>query len=165
MKKRGKTTPELELRDFLPSRLALLSEHVSRGLARIYSERFDLTNPEWRVLAWLSQDKSLRASEISKLANLDRATLSRAVGRLVEKGLLKRAQGAEDQRVQRLSLTRKAERLLEQLLPLAFEWEQRLLSTLSQSEARTLRRVLGKLEERLSAIEAEEDEAASAARM
>ncbi len=39
----------LELDEFLPYRLSLLSNTVSAAIASSYVERFELTIPEWRI--------------------------------------------------------------------------------------------------------------------
>ena len=45
------TTPVLELDQFLPYRLSVLANRLSRDLSRLYAERFDLTIAQWRVMA------------------------------------------------------------------------------------------------------------------
>lgn len=149
MKTNRRRTAGFDVETFFPSRLAQLSERISKGLSAIYTERFGLTVPEWRVLAWLSQQPSLSARDISRLANLDRATLSRAVQRLSDRKLLKRATHPEDQRVHTLSLTPQAKQLLSELLPLALEWEAGVLETFTGKELRQLQKLFAKLEARL----------------
>ena len=55
----------LDLDRFLPYRLSVLTNHVSDAIARQYSERFDLTIPEWRVMAALGNTPGLSASEVA----------------------------------------------------------------------------------------------------
>ena len=45
----------LDLDDFLPYRLSVLTNRVSGAIARHYSERFGLSVPEWRVMAVLGR--------------------------------------------------------------------------------------------------------------
>ncbi len=148
-----KKRPELDLRQFLPYRMDQVAQRISKALAGIYGERFGLTIPEWRVLAWLSHEGSMTAGDIARVANMDKATTSRAVQRLEDRGLLRRSTAPHDQRAQILSLTDKAQPLLAELLPLALDWEARLLETFAPQEFRDLLRLVEKLERQLSRME------------
>ncbi len=143
-------TPELDLRQFLPYRVDQLAERISRSLSTIYGERFGLTIPEWRVLAWLSHEGTMTAKDIARLANMDKATTSRAVQRLAERRLIRREPLPHDQRSQLLSLTKASDGLLSELLPIALEWEARLLENFTAQELRDLLNLLGKLERQLT---------------
>lgn len=149
----SKHRPELDLRQFLPARLNRLAERVSQALAKIYGERFGLTVPEWRTLAWLSQHELLTARDICRLAYLDKATVSRAVQRLTDRGLVRRTPSPSDQRAYTLSLTEAADELLAELLPLVRALEDQLTSALSAQELTDLADLLGKLERQLSRME------------
>ncbi|HEY0524553.1 MAG TPA: MarR family transcriptional regulator, partial [Stellaceae bacterium] len=49
----GVAAPVLELERFLPYRLSVVSNRISATIARLYARRFDLTIPEWRLMAVL----------------------------------------------------------------------------------------------------------------
>ncbi len=49
----------LELDEFVPYRLSVLSNRVSGAIARQYTERFGLTMAEWRVMAVLGGSPGL----------------------------------------------------------------------------------------------------------
>lgn len=151
-----KQRAELDLLQFLPYRVNRLAERISHALSEIYRQRFGLTVPEWRVLAWLSQSGALTAKDICQLAYMDKATVSRAVQRLTERGLLLRAPSPSDQRAQVLSLSEQADALLGELLPRARGWEGQLLETLSAQELGDLLKLIDKLERQLSRMESEE---------
>jgi DNA-binding MarR family transcriptional regulator len=153
-----KQRPQLDLLQFLPYRVSRLAERISHALSEIYRQRFGLTVPEWRVLAWLSQNETLTAKDICRLAYMDKATVSRAVQRLTERGLLERAPSPTDQRAQVLSLSDQAQVLLDELLPRASAWEARLLETLSAQERQTLQNVISKIERQISRMETEEQD-------
>ena len=98
-------TPEeagsLILERFAPYRLSVLSNTVSRVIARIYAERFDLTIPEWRVMAQLGRHGRLSASDIVGLTAMDKVRVSRAAQDLVHlaDSALRRAKQAGRDRV------------------------------------------------------------------
>ena len=142
-----------ELENFLPYRLSLLTNTVSEGIARGYRERHDISVPEWRVIAVLGRFPGLAASEIAERTAMDKVTVSRAVRRLSDNGLLERRADAVDRRRQRLHLTRGGGHdVLRHVVPLARLYEQRLLGALSGKEKELLRKLLEKLQERALAI-------------
>lgn len=144
--------PELVLEQFLPYRIKRLGERISVGLSRVYGRDFGISPPEWRVLVWLMQFDELTARDISGYASVDKATVSRAVQPLEERGLLARAPLPEDQRVQLLSLTARGDELMSELLPRVFDWEVRLLAPLSAHDHRDLLSLLDKLERQLEQV-------------
>ena len=149
----SKRRPELDLRQFLPYRLYRLGERLSEALAKVYSGRYGLSVPEWRTLAWLSHLQPQTATAISRNANVDKSTVSRALQRLAERGLISRAPSPEDNRVQLLALTEAGEELLRELLPLARAWEAELIDTLTARELRDLWLLIDRLERRLEEME------------
>ncbi len=55
----------LELDEFLPYRLSLLSNTVSAAIASSYVERFKLTIPEWRIMAVLGRFRGITAGTVA----------------------------------------------------------------------------------------------------
>jgi len=149
-------TPELDLEQFLPYRFNRLAERISASLSEVYRGQYRISVPEWRILAWLSQRERLTATDICRRAYMDKATVSRAVQRLEDRGLLVRAPSVNDQRGLVLTLTPAGEDLLADLAPRAHRWEARLVETLSVHEYRSLLHLFGKLERQLSRIELED---------
>ena len=62
----------LELERFLPYRLSVLTNRISDAIARQYSERFDLTAAEWRVMAALGNTPGLSSSEVAARTAMDK---------------------------------------------------------------------------------------------
>ena len=65
-------TTDLKLEEFLPYRLAVLSNTVSTTVARAYDKRFSVSIPEWRVIAILGMH---RAGTSSLAGSLEAAGL------------------------------------------------------------------------------------------
>lgn len=145
-------TPEeprsLILERFVPYRLSVLSNTVSRAIARIYAERFDLSIPEWRVMAQLGRHGRLTASEIVGLTAMDKVRVSRAVSRLTASGRIAADEDEADRRRQHLTLTAAGRRIYREIVPLALEQEEMLLAVLDARERQTLDRILAKLQSR-----------------
>lgn len=135
----------LVLEAFLPYRLSVLSNRVSGAIAKRYARTFDLTIPEWRIIAVLGRRPGLTAKEIAEATEMDKVAVSRAVARLVRKRRLKALADPEDARRQRLSLTREGEELHARIAPIALETEEKLLAALSARERRELDALIDRL--------------------
>lgn len=133
------------LADFLPYRLSVVSNRVSRGLATIYQDMFDLTVAEWRVIAVLGSDSAMSAKDITEITIMDKVTVSRAVQRLIEAGHLSACPDAQDRRRQVLTLTKTGLDVFEAVVPLALAYEERLSQRLDDEERQELTRLLDKI--------------------
>lgn len=142
----------LQLDRFIPYRLAVLAHRVSRAIALRYETEFDLTIPEWRVMALLAQAPGLTAREVAAATPMDKVAISRAVRRLEHNGRLKARMDSEDGRRQRLELTAKGLQVYARVAPRARELEGRLLAELSAQERETLARLLDKLDRQAAAL-------------
>lgn len=151
----------LILSEFLPYRLSVLSNTVSRGLARLYSEQFAMTIPEWRVMAVLGSFGPMTANEVAARAAMDKVQVSRAVSRLLKAGRLSRAEDPGDRRRAVLDFTSQGRAVYQEIVPLALARERVLLDGLSDEDRATLDRVLQTLLDRGQAIEDQPDGAPS----
>jgi DNA-binding MarR family transcriptional regulator len=147
---RAAPAPALELGAFLPYRLSVLANRVSRELAALYGERFGISIPEWRVIAVLGQHTDVSADFVCAKTDMDRVTVSRAVARLLAKKLILRRALASDRRCSVLKLSAAGQRAYDQIVPLARAYERDLLSTLSGEERAALEHALRVLESRLA---------------
>jgi DNA-binding MarR family transcriptional regulator len=138
----------LQLDRFVPYRLSVLSNLVSRAFALLYAERFDLAIPQWRVLSVLGTEAPLFASEVCERTAMDKVRVSRAVRGLLASGLIERGISADDRRRAPLTLTRRGKAIYAQIVPLAHSIEASLMETLTQEEASQLDILLTKLQSR-----------------
>lgn len=138
-----------DLGRFLPYRVNVLADLLSRSLALTYQERFGITVPEWRVLATLGAESPLSASEVGNRTHMEKARISRTLSRLLETGLVSRQTASHDNRVAVLRLTRRGMDLYRRIVPVVLEWEARLLEGLSAEERAQLDGLLGRLQGRL----------------
>ncbi len=72
----------IRLQHFVPYRLAVLAEQISRAVGAVYAGRFSLTRPEWRVLAALGEHGEMAGTDIARFSALDKMAVSRAVASL-----------------------------------------------------------------------------------
>lgn len=150
----GQHSPDtaLRLEDFLPYRLSVLANLVSGSLARVYARRFDLTVPEWRVLAVLGRYPGMSAGEVADRAAMDKVTVSRAVARLIARGRLRRITAPEDRRRSALRMTAEGRAVYQRIVPLAQAYESRLLASFAESDRAALDRIVRRLTEAAVAL-------------
>jgi DNA-binding MarR family transcriptional regulator len=142
----------IRLERFLPYRLSILSNVVSSAIAAAYRQRFDLTVPEWRVLAVLSRYPGLAAREVAEHTQMDAVAVSRAVGRLLRNGRLRRTRARTDRRRSVLQVSAEGAAVYGKIAPLALQYEQALLAVLTHRERTMLDQVLTRLTDRASEL-------------
>lgn len=135
----------LSLDGFLPYRLSVLSNAVSRKIARIYEEEFDLSVWQWRIIAVLGERAGLTSTEVAQRTLMDKPTVSRAAASLIERGIIERQIDREDRRRAPMRLTDEGAAIYAAILPRALECEQELLAALSTGETTTLHHLLSRL--------------------
>ncbi len=146
---------ELELEGFLPYRLSVLTNRISRLLAREYGSRFGIGISEWRAMAVLGRRPALSASELAERTSMDKVRVSRAVAALTRKGLVERRRDLADQRVTRLTLTPRGSEVYRRVAALALAFEARLLAGFGEAERHRLFAFLARLDRRVEELEAE----------
>src|SRR5260221_11947036 len=136
----------LPLDHYLPYRLSVASNAVSRLIARAYEDRFGLSIPQWRLMAVLAEDGALTPGAIVARTAMDKVTVSRAAHGLIRRHLIARDAHEADGRSHRLSLTHEGVRLHGDIAPLALAYEAALLSGLAPGEVTALKLLLKRLE-------------------
>jgi DNA-binding MarR family transcriptional regulator len=146
--------PEAALRldGYLPYRLSVASNAVSRLIARAYEDRFGLTIPQWRLIAVLGEEGPLTQQAIGLRTVMDKVTVSRATQGLVKRRLVERAPHDDDGRSHHLALSKAGERLYSEVSPVALEYEARLLQQFDPQAVEELKRVLRHLEHAAAAL-------------
>lgn len=134
--------PRLRLEAFLPYRLNVAAQRVAEGLAHVYSERFGITIPEWRIMAVLGELNEVTAKDVGHLSRMHKAKVSRAVASLEEHGLLVRRANETDRREAFLTLTPRGRSIYEGLIPMALAFQHSLVDGLSAQDLQAMDRVL-----------------------
>lgn len=138
-------TGALVLEDFLPYRLSILSNRVSSAIAKRYARTFDLTIPEWRILAVLGRTAGLTAKQLAEATEMDKVAVSRAVARLNAARRVAATEDPDDARRQRLALTSAGANLYAKIAPIALDTERRLLEALDPRDRNQLDGLIGRL--------------------
>jgi DNA-binding MarR family transcriptional regulator len=145
-------TDVVQLNQFVPYRMVHLASNISLALSKIYKQKFDITIPEWRVLAQLAQQQKLYSKNIGEITSMDKSKVSRAVKALEIKHCLVRQVDKQDNRAAYLSLTAKGLALYQEIAPKALQWERQLVGVLDINEHRDLMNILDKLDKQVLQI-------------
>jgi DNA-binding MarR family transcriptional regulator len=128
------TSTKFDLDCYVPCQLATLTHSIMRSVAAVFEERFGISMPEWKVLAIIASKPSLSAVSVARLAQMDTVAVSRAVTKLMDRGLLIRDLDSEDRRRSVLNLSAEGLELHDQIAPLAKQLEANLLEDFSAEE-------------------------------
>lgn len=138
--------PALRLEDFIPYRLNRASEAVSRRFSRVYRDRYGMTRPEWRAFATIGQFGTVTATEIGRHSSMHKTKVSRAVLALEKRAWLVRNTDPNDRRIEHLSLTAAGRSAYSDMVSIAREFENRMMSALGAQSANMLANALDALE-------------------
>ena len=120
------------LEDFLPYKLNVIAQMVSKSFSETYGESFNISVPEWRVIAHLNQRQNVSIREIAEEAYMPKAKVTRAVQILEARKWVKKVVDPDDRRLVRVRLTNKGQKRFNEIAPLALEFEANILKNLSK---------------------------------
>ncbi|MDE2229290.1 MAG: winged helix-turn-helix transcriptional regulator [Alphaproteobacteria bacterium] len=146
------TAPAFAIEQFLPFRLSVLSNRLTRAAARVYSRRFRLSAPEWRTMAVLGRYGAMNANSVVDRTAMDKVRVSRAVARLTAAGHITRRIDPADHRRAILDLTAQGTTTYQQIVPWLRAVQDEILTNLNTEERSALEHVLSKLEQRGATI-------------
>jgi DNA-binding MarR family transcriptional regulator len=150
-------TPLLRLEEFLPYRLNVVASLVSQALSRIYSDRYGIAVPEWRVLVTLGQYGVMTGKAVGVHSHMHKTKVSRAVAGLEARGLVERRANRQDRREGLLSLSPAGRSVYAELAPTALDFVRRLVDSIDPAERATFDKVLDRLTQRSAQLAAETD--------
>ena len=145
MKAKSTRSSVLTLERYLPYRLSILSNRVSMIIANAYKDKFGLSITEWRIMAVLGEYPGASADEVSNKTQIEKSMISRAVQKLLGRNLVVRHVDVQDRRRQNLELTSTGMEVYQQIVPISYDYEDRLLECLSENEIKQLNTIINKL--------------------
>jgi DNA-binding MarR family transcriptional regulator len=137
----------LQLGQFLPHRLNVLSSLVSQALTRVYSQ-YGIGIPEWRILVSLGQFGVMTGKAIGARTHMHKTKVSRAVAELERRKFLTRRTNRADLREAFLSLTPAGRAVYDELAPRALEFTQKLSEVVAPADRAAFDRAMAALTER-----------------
>ncbi len=145
----------LKLEQFLPYRLNVLATVVSLALSRIYSERYSIGVPEWRVLVTLGQYGTMTGKQIGAHSHMHKTKVSRAVALLEKRKMIARRTNRADMREAFLSLTPAGREIYQDLAPIALDFAQQLSEAIEPADRAAFERAIQRLNERAAKLASE----------
>lgn len=147
-----KNRKPLKLESFLPFRLSLLSNTVSANIAATYQDKFAISMSEWRIMAILAEYPDLSADEVCQRTQIEKSVVSRAVARLLKRHMIIRQIDDDDRRRSILRLSETGLSVYDEVMPIAENFEKKLIAKLSKQERLTLLSLLDKLQKEAGSI-------------
>jgi DNA-binding MarR family transcriptional regulator len=139
----------LNIDHFLTFQLTRLAHAARSNVTRRYLADFDLTVPEWRLLAMTARCEPVRFSKLAADSSMDKGQASRTVRGMIRRGYIastwRAAEARESAAILMLRMTPKGRTLYQEVLPVAQRSQARMLQELTRAERQVLHRVLGKL--------------------
>jgi DNA-binding MarR family transcriptional regulator len=125
----------------------LLAKAYQKGFAcfREPLHKYNITPPQFSVLAFLWKQDGLSQTELSEKSQIDRTTMVGLLDRLGEEGLVERRHDDNDRRAYRICLTEKGRALETELCRLAVVVTAKLTEPLTAGEKNELARLLDKI--------------------
>lgn len=142
----------LQLESFLPYRLSLLSNAVSGAIAGVYGDKFAISMPEWRIMMILAEYPAISADEVCRRTKIEKSVVSRATARLLTRHLINREVDEKDRRRSILTLSETGLSVYDEVMPIARDYEAKLLSDLSAEELGAFNAMIDTLTERATRI-------------
>lgn len=142
----------LRLEEFLPYQLNVVASLVSQALSRVYSERYGLGVPEWRVLVTLGQYETMTGKAVGAHSHMHKTKVSRAVALLEKRKLVARRINRADLREALLSLTPAGRAIYEDLAPGAVAFAKRLIGAIDPADRPAFNRALESLTKASAAL-------------
>jgi DNA-binding MarR family transcriptional regulator len=127
-------------------RFSILAARQTRCLSEMYAQIFGLPVSQWKVLPIIGYYGPMSAKEVGERSSLEPEKVTRAVDRLVVRGLVTRRPDAKDRRRVVLSLAGKGKQVFEQSEQLRAIIEEKFLAVLQAKERLAFHRILDKLE-------------------
>jgi DNA-binding MarR family transcriptional regulator len=137
--------------DFSTFRLVLVAKAIDRLTLKMLADNCDLTIAEWRVLSRLAPAANgATVREISQMAWVDRAEVSRAATALEAGGYTSRRPNPNDGRSPILFITEEGQALYRRLLPIRADFHRTLASDLTDAERAQLDSLLYRIAKKVA---------------
>ncbi len=142
----------LVFQNFLPCRFKAINERNLRLLADTH-ESLGISAPEFNIMVILSEHDDVSSREINKINGMDKATITRALGRLIDKKFISRTRSKTDSRLIKLKLTAKGKRTFGQIEENALAWERELVRNIKLTDLNKLYAILDKIDANLDRLD------------
>ena len=143
MKKNDKQI--IDLGNHFPFLITTISGFIAQGTHYEEYNGYKIGIREWGVISLIVYKGTICAKQVSTISGMDRATVSRAVNRLVADGLMQRQQNGHDRRMQTLKLTNEGMKLYGVIAEQKIKREKRMRKVLTEKEYKQFLSLLKKV--------------------
>jgi len=134
-----------DLHDFVPFLMARVGSLMALTFTPLL-EQSGITMHMWRVVLVLHFNGPLTLIDISRLIGVKTSTLSRLVGRMIDKRLVTRRRSQDDARTVQISLRSEGQALFRKLWPEAAKAQDTVAAPFSARELDTFKEMLRQIE-------------------
>lgn len=124
--------------DYLPYHLTVASNQVSRLIAKAYQVRYGISIWQWRVLCTIGTEGPMTAQDVVSLSAMDKVAVSRAIQVLRKRGIVQRLRSKRDSRAYDLQLTTHGRAMYDDIITIALDYQDKLLSGFPAGDKDTL---------------------------
>lgn len=135
----------LTLDDYVTYKVTVLAQMFGREAARIYSAKWGLSLPQYRILIVLGKLPGMSLRELTDQTQMDKGQISRVVTQMEADGLITRESDKNDGRRLVLTLTQSGAQLHQQTIGTSEARQKEILGVLSREELDALNDTLAKL--------------------
>jgi len=128
---------------YVPGLIRAVANKLEGGASRFYRRHYAIGLSEWHILVALATDPWMTSPVLCKAAGLDKAAVSRSLGRMEQQGLI--VSRDTTGRCRATALTAKGRRLHDKIAQAAIAREEELLSEFSPKQVEALVSLLTQL--------------------
>lgn len=117
-----------------------LSDEFNRRL-----QEYNMTRVQWIALYYIGKTNGVFQKELSDYMNVKESSMVRLMDRMEKDDLVERRKESKDRRVTRIFLSKKGEKLRENLIPIGKEFHENAVKNISDDELNVFKDVLEKM--------------------
>ncbi len=109
---------------------------------------YGIAGCQYLFLITLYKNDGSSQEKISDILKIDKTTTAKAIKKLEDNGYVKRVVDSDDKRAYKVFLTQKAQDIIPKIYEIMTEWENSVISDITEEEYRKLERLLEKMAEK-----------------
>lgn len=127
-----------------PGHMIRRAHQIAISIVTDHCREHGATSVQYGILYMVGEHPGIDQISLANLIALDRSNTGEVVGRLEERGLLRRVSGDADRRTKRLHLTPAGAKLVDAITPDIERAQERMLAPLTEDERETFMELLEK---------------------
>lgn len=124
-----------------------ISQLYRKGGTQISKEisTFGIGQGQLMFLTQLYKQDGISQEELTEILRIDKGTTARAIKKLEEENLVTRIKDEQDRRAYKVYLTDKAKSIESNIFEILREWDEKIVTNLTEEEKETFTRILKKI--------------------